>query len=149
MYFAAFLFWVTGIVALIISLMTSPDEEYKVRSTMGPKYFWSCISKKFPKTIFMKQILCKTLNIILEAFGNAKTHFNDNSSWWVNLEICETRISSSSKFVPQKNLSSIFKLNPKRFRNFKYFQDICLHYNVCWPVHNWAKIFWSYTWGLL
>jgi uncharacterized membrane protein len=34
MYFAAFLFWVTGIVALIISLMTSPDEEYKaIRTT--------------------------------------------------------------------------------------------------------------------
>ena len=32
MYFAAFLFWVTGIVALIISLMTSPDEQYKVRN---------------------------------------------------------------------------------------------------------------------
>ena len=30
MYFAAFLFWVTGIVALIISLMTPPDEQYKV-----------------------------------------------------------------------------------------------------------------------
>ena len=52
----------------------------------------------------------------------------------VNSEILETRISSSSKFVPQKNLSSIFKLNPKRFRNFKYFrtkyfQVICPHYH--------------------
>ena len=40
----------------------------------------------------------------------------------VNSEILETRSSSSSKFVPQKNLSSIFKLNPKSFRNFKYFR---------------------------
>jgi hypothetical protein len=50
----------------------------------------------------------------------------------VNSEILETRISSSSKFVPQKNLSSNFKLNRKRFRNFKYFrtkyfQVLCPH----------------------
>ena len=34
MYFAAFLFWVTGIVALIISLMTPPDEKHKVRNSL-------------------------------------------------------------------------------------------------------------------
>ena len=32
MYFAAFLFWITGIVALIITLVTTPDEKYRVTS---------------------------------------------------------------------------------------------------------------------
>ena len=32
----------------------------------------------------------------------------------VNSEILETRISSSSKFVPQKNSSSIFKFEPEK-----------------------------------
>ena len=57
---------------------------------------------------------------------------NELGYFQVNSEILETRISSSSKFLPQKNLSSIFKLNSKRFRNFKYFrakyyQVICPH----------------------
>ena len=30
MYFAAFLFWTTGIVAFIVSLCTKPDEKYRV-----------------------------------------------------------------------------------------------------------------------
>ena len=49
----------------------------------------------------------------------------------INSKILEIRIWSSSKVIPQKNHSSIFKLNPKRFRNFKhfctkYFQVICM-----------------------
>jgi hypothetical protein len=32
----------------------------------------------------------------------------------VNSEILETRISSSSKFVPQKNSTSIFKFEPEK-----------------------------------
>jgi len=30
MYFAAFLFWITGVVALIVSLATPPDEKFQV-----------------------------------------------------------------------------------------------------------------------
>ena len=32
----------------------------------------------------------------------------------VNLELLEIQISSSSKFVPQKNSSSIFKFEPEK-----------------------------------
>lgn len=32
MYFAAFLFWATGLVGFVVSLITKPDEEYRVRT---------------------------------------------------------------------------------------------------------------------
>ena len=32
MYFAAFLFWITGIDAFVVSLSTAPDEKYRVRN---------------------------------------------------------------------------------------------------------------------
>ena len=39
----------------------------------------------------------------------------------VNSEILETRISSSSKFVPQKNSSSIFKFEPEKVQEVQVF----------------------------
>ena len=39
----------------------------------------------------------------------------------VNSEILETRISSSSKFVPQKNSSSIFKFEPEKIQEVQVF----------------------------
>ena len=39
----------------------------------------------------------------------------------VNSEILETRISSSSKFVPQKNSSSIFKFEPEKVSEVQVF----------------------------
>ena len=39
---------------------------------------------------------------------------NELGYFQVNLEILETQILSSSKFVPQKNSSSIFKFEPEK-----------------------------------
>ena len=62
------------------------------------------------------------LTDILRIKTKRKLHCDDLGYFQVNLKLLETRGSSSSKFVPRKNRSSIFKSNPKSFRNFKYFR---------------------------
>ena len=49
----------------------------------------------------------------------------------VNSEILETRISSSSKFVPKKNLQVFSSLNPKYLKKLKYFRT--KYFQVCCP----------------
>ena len=46
---------------------------------------------------------------------------NELGYFQVNSEILETRISSSSKFVPQKDSSSIFKFEPEKVQEVQVF----------------------------